>query len=210
MTKNRVVIIDDEEDIRDGLHDLLVDEYEVCCFDSAEDFLDSYNDFEFCDGTPTCVLLDFQMPEMNGVELQACLKSMNSNLPIIFMSGNAVQSDVIAAWRGGATDFLLKPISGADVSIELKKVFERLKAQRTDAKGKEIEELPITTREAQVLLLLAKGMQQNEVAQELKISLSTIKMYRTFIKNKLQLTNPIELVRYCDEHRASIEAIAIK
>lgn len=150
------------------------------------------------------------MPEMNGVELQASLKSLKAEFPIIFMSGNAVQSDVIAAWRGGATDFLLKPVSGAEVSVELKKLFEREKAAKKADPKEEIEDLPITTREAQVLLLLAKGLQQNDVAQELGISLSTIKMYRTFLKNKLQLTNPIELVRYCDDHRASIEAIANK
>jgi len=212
MKNSRVIVVDDASDIREGLQDLLSDEYEVQTFDSAEAFLEALNDFEFEDGKPTCVLLDFQMEGMNGVELQANLKSMNVEFPIIFMSGNALQADIVDAWRGGAIDFLLKPFTAVQISDTLAKLFssaEQLKLSHAhEQEPSPLIDIPITKREAQVLLLLGQGNQQNEVAEMLGISLRTIKTYRTFLKNKLDLNTLMELARYYDKYRLSIEKIA--
>lgn len=212
MTKPRVIVVDDASDIREGLQDLLSDEYEVKTFESAELFLEALNDFEFEDGLLTCVLLDFQMEGMNGVELQATLKQMNVEFPIIFMSGNALQADIVDAWRGGAIDFMLKPFTAAQINDVLSKLFQRAEAAKA-AQAPALEvmpviELPITRREAQVLLLLGKGHQQHEVADMLGLSLRTIKTYRTFLKNKLDLNTLMELARYYDKYRLSIEKMA--
>ena len=212
MTKPRVIVVDDASDIREGLQDLLSDEYEVKTFESAELFLEALNDFEFEDGLPTCVLLDFQMEGMNGVELQTTLKQMNVEFPIIFMSGNALQADIVDAWRGGAIDFMLKPFTAAQINDVLSKLFQRAEAAKA-AQAPALEvmpviELPITRREAQVLLLLGKGHQQHEVADMLGLSLRTIKTYRTFLKNKLDLNTLMELARYYDKYRLSIEKMA--
>jgi FixJ family two-component response regulator len=212
MTKPRVIVVDDASDIREGLQDLLSDEYEVKTFESAELFLEALNDFEFEDGLPTCVLLDFQMEGMNGVELQTTLKQMNVEFPIIFMSGNALQADIVDAWRGGAIDFMLKPFTAAQISDVLSKLFQRAEAAKA-AQAPALEvmpvvELPITRREAQVLQLLGKGHQQHEVADMLGLSLRTIKTYRTFLKNKLDLNTLMELARYYDKYRLSIEKMA--
>ena len=109
MIKNRVIIVDDDLDVREGLVAWLSQNYQVDSFDSAESLLIAITNFDFEDGVPTCILLDFQMQGMNGVELQHTLKQINTEFPIIFMSGNAKQSDVIDAWHGGAVDFILKP-----------------------------------------------------------------------------------------------------
>ena len=212
MTKPRVIVVDDASDIREGLQDLLSDEYEVKTFESAELFLEALNDFEFEDGLLTCVLLDFQMEGMNGVELQTTLKQMNVEFPIIFMSGNALQADIVDAWRGGAIDFMLKPFTAAQISDVLSKLFQRAEAAKA-AQAPALEvmpvvELPITRREAQVLQLLGKGHQQHEVADMLGLSLRTIKTYRTFLKNKLDLNTLMELARYYDKYRLSIEKMA--
>jgi len=111
MRKSRVIIIDDDADVRDGLGAWLAPTYEVVCFDGAETFLASISDVRAQDAQSTCLLLDFQMPGMNGVDLQGRIKLLNLEYPIIFMSGNALQSDVIDAWRGGAIDFVLNPHS---------------------------------------------------------------------------------------------------
>ena len=161
---------------------------------------------------PTCMLLDFQMPGMNGVELQRTLRSMNVEFPIIFMSGNAHQSDVINAWHGGAVDFILKPFNAEQISEVLATQFGQLQSNReVDRKSKNLAQIsgkPITKREAEVLHLLGKGLQQNEIAQSLGISLRTVKMYRSFLKNKLDLNTPAEVVRYFDQNQQSILKIA--
>jgi FixJ family two-component response regulator len=212
MKKSRVIIVEDELSVRQGLIDWLSQEYEIAAFDSAEAFLERYQDFDFEDGLPSCILLDFQMPGMTGVELQANLKLMNIEHPIVFMSGNAQQSDVIDAWRGGAIDFILKPFSGAQVDEILEKLFAKVKAISTAmppvVKENDLIEIPISQREAEVLLLLGKGHRQGEVSEKLGITLRTVKMHRASLKNKLNLKTLVELTRYCDEHMPSIERIA--
>lgn len=213
MKNNRVIVVDDDLDVRDGLEAWLTQDYQVEKFDSAESLLTAIHDFDFEDGVPTCILLDFQMPGMNGVELQQRLKQINIEFPIIFMSGNAQQSDVIDAWHEGAVDFILKPFIPGKVSDSLEKLFvtaHKNKEMIGPSEGDQIQiELPITQREAQVLLLLGKGHEQQEVAEILGLSLRTIKMYRTFLRNKLNLHTLMELGRYCDKHQSSIEKLAM-
>ena len=212
MNNHRVIIVDDDADIRDGLQAWLSQDYLVEAFDSADSFLTAINNFDFEDHIPSCILLDFQMPNMNGVELQKTLKQIHCEFPIIFMSGNAHQSDVIDAWHEGAVDFILKPFEPRKMSAALEKLFASAK-QLQDSLKSESNSLPpidppITQREAQVLLLLGKGHEQQEVAEILGLSLRTVKMYRTFLKNKLNLHTLMELGRYYDRHQLSIEKIA--
>jgi FixJ family two-component response regulator len=212
MSKSKVIIVDDENDIREGLEDWLSSDYLTQTYDSAESFLTAFNNFEFEDGISTCILLDFQLPGMTGVELHSNLKLMNIEFPIIFMSGNALQADVIDAWRGGAIDYILKPFTANEISEALTKAFASSKKLNAISKSKpsnqKILDIPISKREAQVLLLLGKGLQQTDVAKSLGISLRTVKMYRTFLKNKLGLNTLMELGRYCDEYGDAIKKIA--
>lgn len=212
MKKSRVIIIDDEADIREALQGWLSRDYDVHTFDLAQAFLNAVNNHEFEDKIPSCILLDFQMPGMTGVELQSNLKKLNAKLPIIFMSGNALQADIIDAWQGGAVDFILKPFKASQVSVKLAKLFHypnTVKKNNEQAiEHEKIIDIPITQREAQVLLLLGQGRQQHEVAQILNLSLRTVKMHRTAIKNKLNLNTLMELGRFCDEHHQSINKIA--
>lgn len=211
MNESKVIVVDDEAIVRAGLENWLSRDYQVVCFDGASAFLDAFNEFEFEDGIPTCILLDFQMPGLNGVELQQALKAMNAEFPIIFMSGNAQQSDIIDAWRGGAVDFILKPFTPAQISEAIETQFKRGQQQRPNrliSDNKPSIQIPITKREAEVLLLLGNGSKQTEVATILGISVRTVKMYRTFLKNKLDLNTLAELVRFCSEHEESIKKIA--
>lgn len=213
MKNSRVVIVDDDADLRESLSAWLSQDYLVEAFDSAESFLLAINDFNFEDGLPTCIVLDFKMPGMNGVELQKTLKEINVEFPIIFMSGNALQADVIDAWQEGAVNFILKPFAPSKISDALQRLFAKVNHQQIDKRGvpdlTSNVELPINQREAQVLLLLGKGCQQYEVAEILGLSLRTVKMYRASIKEKLKLNTLMELGRYYDKYQLSIEKIAM-
>lgn len=212
MKNSRVIIIEDDAALRHSLGNWLSHDYEIASFDSAEAFLNAVDDFEFEDGIPTCILLDFQMPGMTGIELQSNLKLLNVECPIIFISGNAQQADIIDAWRGGAVDFLLKPFSGIQVSKILTALFEKIQKFKAEDPPEStlspLISIPITQREAEVLLLLGQGHRQNEVAEMLNITLRTVKMHRANLKEKLDLNTLFELTRYCNEHKLSIEKIA--
>ena len=207
--KLRVILVEDDADLRDSLMDWLSKEYVVTQFDSAEALLGALNSFDLEDEIPTCILLDFQMPGMNGVELQTKLKQMNIDFPVIFTSGNAQQADIIDAWRGGAADFLLKPFTGEKVSQALQALFEESSAIKLAAASIPISShstpKAISQREAQVLLLLGKGYRQHEIANALNITLRTVKWHRASIKNKLGLNTLVEIARYCDQHKLLIE-----
>ena len=213
MKNSRVIIIDDDADLRESLNAWLSQDYLVEDFDSAESFLLAINDFNFEDGLPTCIVLDFKMPGMNGVELQKALKEINVEFPIIFMSGNALQADVIDAWQEGAVNFILKPFAASKISDALQKLFNKANQQKIDKRDAPDQtstiKLPINQREAQVMLLLGKGCQQYEVAEILGLSLRTVKMYRASIKEKLKLHTLMELGRFYDKHQLSIEKIAM-
>jgi FixJ family two-component response regulator len=207
MKQFRVILVEDDAALRASLMDWLSKEYLVTQFESAEDLLGALNDFDLEDGIPTCILLDFQMPGMSGVELQTKLRGMNIAFPIIFTSGNAQQADIIDAWHGGAKDFLLKPFTGEKVSQVLKTLFQQSKALKLAAASIPATNHPIliSKREAQVLLLLGKGYRQHEIADQLNITLRTVKWHRASIKNKLGLNTLVEIARYCDQHKLLIE-----
>lgn len=212
MRDARVIVIDDDIAVREAFLALLSESYQVKCFDSAESFLAAYKDFEFEDNIPSCILLDFQLPGMTGVELQTSLKTLNAQFPIAFMSGNAHPTDVIDAWNGGAIKFLLKPFTAPQISNVLDELFliaaKRLEFEESNALESNIITQPINQREAQVLYLLGSGLQQVEVAKILGLSLRTVKMYRATLKEKLNLNTLMDLARYCDKHIKTIQKIA--
>jgi len=214
MNLKRIHIIDDESVIRESISEWLSKKHEVHTFSSAEEYLKVMDQFDHGNAIPTCILLDFQMPGINGVELQKTLKRLNSTFPIIFMSGNAHQSDIIDAWHGGAIDFILKPFSPSKINVILENLFTLMEKSAFDNENTTVRKpeinIPITRREAQILILLGKGNSQLEAAQQLGISLNTVKMYRSFLRDKLNLNTLAELIHFFNNHQGSIEKIANK
>lgn len=204
MKKFRVIIVEDDSALRLSLTDWLSKDYLVSNYESAEALLKAIHNSEFEDDIATCILLDFQMPGISGVELQTQLQKMSIQYSVIFMSGNAMQTDIIDAWHGGAVDFILKPFSGTKLSEMLAALFDKASVSESSV----VRTLPISQREAEVLLLLGEGHRQHEIAEMLHVTLRTIKWHRSNIKDKLYLNTLVEIARYCDEHRYSIECIA--
>ena len=202
----RIHIIDDEPVVRKSISQWLSRKYEVETFASGKEYLSKLAYFNSDAPISTCILIDFQMPELNGIELQKALKLINNKYPIIFMSGNALQGDIIEAWRGGAIDFLLKPFGPKQIIEIIDKQF-----LLHDQNSPSINiALPITKREAQVLVLIGRGGSQKDVADELQISINTVKMFRGFLKDKLGLRSLAELIRFYEKNKCAIEHIANK
>lgn len=211
MRNTKVIIVDDEPIILAGLENWLSRDHKTISFDSAEAFLKALIQFDFEDGLLTCLLLDFQMPGMNGIELQTNLKLINTEFPIIFMSGNAQQADIIDAWHGGAVDFILKPFTPVQVTAAIEKQFSVLRNRPKNPLNSDNTshvDIPITKREAEVLLLLGRGLTQAGVAQHLRISIRTVKMYRSFLKNKLNLNTLAQLANFATQYEQAIKKVA--
>jgi len=187
-TLGYIYLIDDDEAIRDSLNLTLSDMgYEVFSFSKASLFLDT-----FPIKSPAVILLDMQMPEMSGRELQEKLLQDGKTTPIIFISGQSHQKQIIDVFRNGAKDFILKPFNDQQLLKPIKLAIEadRQSQNSLDEKNR-IQNLYdlLTPKEKEVCDLLVKVPLSKEVAQILKISESTVKIHKSRVMQKMEVTS---------------------
>ena len=192
-----VYIVDDDVAVRDSLK-LVIEIAELACqtFESAEHFLQAY-----CPGRPGCLLLDVNMPGMNGDELQAELIRRNIRLPIIFLTAYQDIPTTVRVIKAGAIDFLTKPVPSRVLIEHIQTVLEQ-EAQRHEhamAEQALCNRLNLlTSRELELLPLLVAGLANKEIARQLGISHRTVEVHRARILNKTGATNLLELARMCE------------
>ena len=189
-----VFIIDDDSPIRDSLRLLLESlNKKVKAFSSAQEFLEHYNSDIY-----GCLLLDIKMPGMNGLELQNKLNKLNSQLPIIFITGHGDVPMAVRAMREGAFDFIQKPYTAKEILSSIDNAFSYL--SQNNEKNEEYREAKkrianLTCRELQVLQLLTQGKSNKTIATELSLSQRTVEAHRAHIMDKLQIDSLAKLVR---------------
>jgi FixJ family two-component response regulator len=189
-----VVIVDDDDSVRQGMRRLLAAEgYRVDSFPSARTFLES---------TPSsdqaCLLLDFRMPGLSGLDLQWELKKSGRVVPIVFMTGHADIPTCVKAMKWGALDFLTKPIDEARLlSVVAHAVESHRKARAALAELASARALveSLTPRERDVMDLVVTGLLNKQIAGELGISEATVKVHRGRVMRKLRVMSVAELVK---------------
>jgi FixJ family two-component response regulator len=186
-----VLILDDDAALRSAYVRVLGDAgYHCREFEAMPKLIEAIekSDLEL---NRTCLLLDMKMPTGSGLEAQAWLAERKLQLPIVFVSGQSEISEAITAMRNGAVDFLLKPISE-----------DRLVAAIDGALNSQAnhpEQLPkgfeaLTPRESQVLRLVVSGLRSQQIADQLGITLRTVKMHRGNIMSKVRVENVAQLL----------------
>ncbi|MCK1710153.1 response regulator transcription factor [Bradyrhizobium sp. 143] len=192
-----VHIVDDDRAVRESLGDLLRSmDYEVALYGSAPEFLK----VELLD-VPACLVLDVRLPGTNGLELQEYLARINIRLPVILMTGHGDIPMSVRGMKAGAVDFLTKPIRHQDLidavarAIQLDQDRRRESAQI--APWRERYAL-LTPRERQVMALVASGLMNKQVANELSISEVTVKMHRGSVMRKLGAKSAAMLARVAE------------
>src|SRR5581483_11761731 len=192
-----VHIVDDDQAVRESLGDLLQSmDYRVALYASASDFLK----VELPDA-PACLVLDVRLPGTSGLELQAYLAGINVGLPVILMTGYGDIPMSVRAMKLGAVDFLTKPIRNQDlldaVAVAIRKDGDRRLETAHIAQLKDKYAL-MTARERQVMALVAAGLMNKQVAQELSISEVTVKMHRGSLMRKLEAKSVATLARIAE------------
>jgi FixJ family two-component response regulator len=202
MTDATVFIVDDDADVRDSVSLLLgLKGFRTQPFARGEDFLAAYDP-----AAPGCLLLDVRMPGMSGLELQAELWRRNIALPVIVITAHGDVATARAALKGGALDFLEKPV---DESLLLEVVEHALgfDAEKRTASGETERRAQLaerlTPRETQVMNLFADGKHNREIAELLGISPRTVEVYRARMMEKLQARSLADVIRFVLELRAS-------
>lgn len=187
-------IVDDDEDFLDSQKMLLETlGWDVKTYSRARMFLEDA-DLE----RPGCVILDVRMPEMTGLEVQDALEARGSTLPVIFLSAHGDIAMAVHTMRHGAIDFLEKPVEpqvllqrvSSSIAQSLKNSVEQ---EETRSLKERVAKL--TVREKEIARLVAHGLRNKEIARELSIEETTVKMHRANALAKLGANSSAELTR---------------
>ncbi|MDH6242324.1 two-component system response regulator FixJ [Polynucleobacter sphagniphilus] len=192
-SKKYIFLVEDDDELRSDLERALqFCGYTIFSFANPEQFLQ-----EFKPLAPAVLITDMRMPKQSGVELQSELISKGHKIPIIFISGESSDEQIIAALKSGAVDFLLKPFSREALLGAVAKAIEQdaIAMQDLIRKAQLSEALKtLSPRERQVFELLAKGYGNKELVNALGISLPTVKEYKSEVMYKLRLRSLAELI----------------
>src|SRR5947207_4130657 len=170
-----VFVIDDDEAVRKSLKRLLhAADYEAEVFNSAADYLARPPH-----ARPSCVIVDVQMPGLNGFELQEALIKRRREEQLIFITGHGNIPMCARAMKAGAVDFLLKPFKSAELLKCVERALTRSARQRERAEREQEARCLLdllTPREFEVLQLLTTGLLNKQVGAELGIAEKTVKV----------------------------------
>lgn len=187
-----VYIVDDDYAVRDGLGMVMeVAGLRYQVFESAEHFLESADVRQ-----PGCVVLDFNMPGLNGLQLQAEMQRRDIPLPIIFLTAHGDIPMTVTAMKAGAVDFITKPASRtlllervqAVLGQEIQLYKQGLSHTRRCNAIKDM-----TSRQLEIIPLMVAGRSNKEIARELDISFRTMEVHRARILKRAGVITILEL-----------------
>jgi two-component system, LuxR family, response regulator FixJ len=190
----KVFLVDDDAAALKSLRWLLESaQLRVENYSSAEEFLEDYDP-----ETPGCVVIDYRMPGMNGLDLQAALLERGCRHPIIFVTGYGDVPTCSRAYHQGAFDFIEKPVDHqAMVDLVNRALGDDARRRAAQAGrpniSRQLERL--TPREQEVMDLLIDGKTVKQIAAELRVGFPTAARHRTRVLEKMQVANDVELVR---------------
>jgi FixJ family two-component response regulator len=192
-----ILIVDDDEDVRSALRELLLSVgLDSCCFESTQDVLRAD-----LPERPGCLILDVRLPGTSGLDLQQHLAVNGNARPIIFLSGHGDIAMTVQAMKAGAVDFLTKPVRDQTLLDAVAAGIEKDIAQRSAAgiTQQHIDRYAkLTRREREVLRAVARGRLNKQIAFDLGITETTVKLHRGNVTKKMQATSIGQLIRIWD------------
>jgi two-component system, LuxR family, response regulator FixJ len=194
MPNETVFVVDDDTAVRQGLRFMLrAVGYSVEAFPSASSFLEDYDPRR-----GGCLLLDVQMPQMGGLELQQRLNVRGWRIPVIFITGHGTVPLAIAAMKAGAFDFIEKPLREDALLESIERALhwnDRAYEERLERATLQTRAALLTPRERKVFELVAAGEPNKVIARDLGISFRTVELHRAHIIEKLQARSLSDLIR---------------
>jgi len=195
MAQDHIIfIVDDDRRVREALTELLSSlEMHAVAFGSAAEYI-AYPKPDLA----ACLVLDLQLPDINGLELQSRIMEESHDVPIVFVTAHGDIPSSVRAMKAGAVDFLTKPFREPDLT----RAIDAGLAQSRESKRRRAELAnlhqrlsSLTPREREVLTLVASGLLNKQSAAELRISEVTLQIHRARIMKKMGAGSIAELVR---------------
>ena len=194
-----VFLIDDDASIRKAISRILNEQgYLVEEYTNGESFLENLRE-----RSPAVILLDMEMPGINGIEIQNRLILRGIKTPIIFVSGHSHQQQIVDSMKYGAMDFIFKPFQLDDLLLVISKAIQ--KDEKNYLFLQEAEEVvkaykTLTKREKEVCRLLINGLLSKQIAKKLEISNATVKVHKGRVMEKLKVNSLQNLVKIAIKH----------
>jgi two-component system, LuxR family, response regulator FixJ len=189
-----VYLVDDDPGALDSLRFLVEsDGLRTECYASATEFLERFDR-----DRPGVVVMDYRMPEMNGLDLQDELRSRQVLIPVIIVTAHGDVASCARAFRAGAVDYLEKPLKGPLLLERIRAAIKRDALQREQlSRSPEVQRqmATLTAREREVLERLVGGKSLKQIALEFSVSIQTAAKHRAKVLEKMCVANDIELVR---------------
>lgn len=197
MNAPSVFIVDDDDAVRDSLGQVMeAAGLSYRLFESAEHFLEAYRP-----GQPGCLLLDLNMPNMTGDELQTELIRLNIKLPIIFLTAFGDIPTTVRTIKAGAIDFMTKPVPSKLLVERIEAVLQQQSLLLDQGQCSRI--MTLTAREFDVMRLVIAGHSNKQIARQFGISYRTVEIHRARVMEKTGASNLLDLVRICSECQIS-------
>jgi FixJ family two-component response regulator len=192
-----VFVVDDDSRFVKALKGLLsLNGYRVAAFTSPVQFLDQHDP-----KLHGCLLLDLQMAELNGLEVQSMLSALGESRPIVFLSGTNGAEAAVSAMKGGAQDYLVKPVD-ADVvlgavqsAIEEDKVRQKERVEMSELMNRWRQ---LSPRQQEVFWHVVIGRLNKQIAHDMQVTEKTIKVHRATMMEKLKARSTAELVHIAE------------
>ena len=189
-----VFVVDDDISVRESLELLIRCEgWQSETFSSGQEFLSHPRAL-----VPNCLVLDFSLPDLTGLELQKRIAVERTEMPIIFLTGCADVPMTVQAMKAGAVEFLTKPFGEDALLSAIRAALERSRVALS--RGAEMRVLQdryrsLSHREQQVMALVVSGLLNKQIGGELGISEITVKAHRGKVMQKMKAESLADLVR---------------
>jgi FixJ family two-component response regulator len=192
-TKPTVVVVDDDISVRESLELMIENEgWHPALFESAQAFLERLPTL-----VPSCLILDVNLPDLSGLDIQQRITAEKSSTPIIFITGYGDIPMSVRAMKAGAAEFLTKPLDDEIVIQAIREAVQRSQANlKQEGVQRQLEErlASLTKREREVMNLVVKGLMNKQVGFELDISEITVKAHRGRVMEKMHAATFVDLV----------------